>query len=113
MNYDRALTYVKKGNLLSYADTDKVRGENRNANENALIQYYGAEREIHLIARIRYERSNSCNGRKNKLLCSIKCPVNPIPVKGEFELPSENALHQFLKANGWELKNEVNSWILK
>ena len=105
MKYDRVLVYTKKGNLLDYLNTDKVRRSYPNMNENA-AQYYGQEREIRLIAQIRWEN----NGRNNdKCFCRIKCPVNPLPTKGEFELASLDALRMFLKANGWELKQDICS----
>jgi hypothetical protein len=101
MKYDRVLIFSKKGNLMQYLCTDKVSQMYRTTPSDSLKRYFGEEREIQLIARIRWE-SNRC-------LCSIKCPVNPLPVKGEFELPSLDAMRSFLKANGWTLKQDIRA----
>lgn len=37
----------------------------------------------------------------SKTYCRIKCPINPLPVKGWFETPSINVLKEFLSENGW------------
>ena len=105
MKYDRVLIFTKKGNLMQYLCTDKVSRTYSNANAEGLRQYYGQEREIQLIARIRWEATE--NRGKDKCFCSIKCPVNPLPVKGEFELPSLDSLRMFLNANGWALKQDM------
>lgn len=107
MQYDRVLVYTKKGNLLSYLRTDKVMRSCPKANVEGLERYYGEERNIQLVAKIRWE-SNGQYG-KEKCICKIQCPVNPLPVKGEFELPCLDSLRMFLKANGWELKQDMCS----
>ena len=105
MKYDRVLIFTKEGNLLQYLNSDRVSTMFRNANQESLKQYYGQEREIQLIARVRWE-TNGQRG-KDKCICHIKCPVNPLPVKGEFELPSLDVLRAFLKADGWTLKQDI------
>ena len=104
MKYDRVLIYTKKGNLLDYLQTDRVCRMFPNMSDRAK-QHYAQEREIQLIARIRWEVDERSG--KDRCYCSIKCPVNPMPVKGEFELPCLDALRAFLKANGWELKQDM------
>lgn len=113
MKYDRILIYTKKGNLLDYLRTDRVSRIYANANMDNIKKYYGEEREIQLIACVRWE-DFPVSTRKGivqmpKCFCKIKCPVNPLPVKGEFELPDLEALRHFLKANGWELKQSMDS----
>ena len=104
MKYQRVLIYTKKGNLLDYLHTYKVSERYCNASSSeTLHKYYGAEREIQLIACLRWE--------KNKVYCKIKCPLSPIPVKGEFELPSQGCLDAFLKANGWNFKQTIDGWM--
>ena len=110
--YDRVLIFTKKGNLLDYLETDKVRRSFPNMSDNAK-QHYAQEREIQLIARVRWEDYpvSTRNGivQTPKCFCSIKCPVSPLPVKGEFELPNIESLRRFLKANDWELKQDYGS----
>ena len=101
MKYDRVLIFAKKGNLMQYLCTERVAHIYHKSNPDSLKQYFGEEREIQLIARIRWE--------SNKCFCNIKCPINPLPIKGEFELPSLDVLRSFLKANGWALKQDIRS----
>lgn len=112
MQYDRVLIFAKKGNLLDYLQTDKVNRSYPNMSDRAK-QYYAQEREIQLVARVRWEDYpvSTRNGivQMPKCFCNIKCPVNPLPVKGEFELPTLESLRIFLKANGWELKQDYCS----
>lgn len=105
MQYDRVLIYTKKGNLLGYLHTDRVMRSFSKANAESLEKFYGEERNIQLVAKIRWETNGQRS--KEKCFCKIQCPVNPLPVKGEFELPSMDSLRMFLKANGWELKQDV------
>lgn len=113
MKYDRVLVYTKKGNLLDYLNTDKVSRENNGLCLENVQKYYAQEREIQLVVSARWE-DFPVSTRKGivqmaKCFCRIKCPVNPLPVKGEFEVPSLDSLRRFLKANGWELKQDMGS----
>lgn len=111
MQYDRVLIYTKKGNLLSYMHTDKVMRSCSNGNKERLEEYYGKERNIQLVAKLRWE-TNGQRG-KAKCICKILCPINPLPVEGEFTLPSLDALRMFLNADGWELKQDVCACLFK
>lgn len=107
MNYDRVFIFTKKGNLLDYLGTEKVRKANSGYASSSVKAYYEEEREIQLILSVRWD----CN--EPRCFCKIKCPVNPLPVKGEFEAPSFDSLRTFLKANGWTLKQTIASWMFK
>ena len=113
MKYDRVLIFTKKGNLMKYLCTDKVTRSFSNANAEGLRQYYGQDRDIQLIACLRWEDYpvSTRNGIMQipKCFCKIKCPINPLPVRGEFEVASLEALRSFLKADGWTLKQDVCS----
>ena len=114
MKYDRILFFTKQGNLHDYFHTDKVayRMYNGQASETTLAKFE-QERDIQLIAMIRSDEipvsTNRGMGKRVVYYCKIKCPVNPLPVKGEFELPSLDALYKFLKANGWVLEQNLCS----
>ena len=98
--YPMVYIYTKKGNLLSYM-TGKVMGEMHikdQATSDRIHEYYKREREIQLIAMFRWEGS--------KCFCKIKCPVNPLPVKGEFEIPSIGVVEGFLRKEGWAFKQK-------
>ena len=113
MKYDRVLVYTKQGNLLDYMRTDKVLHNVPNANVERIAEYYGKERKIQLVVSARWEDFpvSTRNGivQISKCFCRIKCPVNPLPVKGEFEVPTLSCLQEFLKANGWELKQGIGA----
>ena len=113
MKYDRVLIFTKKGDLMKYLCTDKVSMSFSNANADSIKQYYGQEREIQLIACLRWEDYpvSTRNGfaKRTKCFCKIRCPINPLPVRGEFEVASLEALRAFLKADGWTLKQDVHA----
>lgn len=99
--YSYVCIHTKKGTLLPYLTGKVLCEQNINTRERmeAAHKHYSREREIELVAMFRWE-----NG---KIFCKIKCPVNPLPVKGEFEVPSIGLLCNFLKENGWSFKQEV------
>lgn len=97
--YTTATMFTKRGNLLPWLNTQPYP-----VTESAQ-RMYAQEREIKLVLRTRYERV----GDKTKLMCHIKCPVNPLPVKGEFEAPSYRAICNFLRQNGWERKQSLGA----
>ena len=97
--YSCVYIFTKKGNLNDYLHTDKVGYLTYGFDIPERVKaYYAQEREIQLMLMFRYE-SNRC-------FCKIKCPVNPLPVRGEFEVPSVSVLVQFLKVNGWSYKQK-------
>lgn len=107
--YSLVCIYTKKGNLLPYfgaKETHFIQGRFYSSPQaklehiQRLHNHYAQEREIQLIAMFRLEGS--------KCFCKIKCPVNPLPVKGEFEVPCHGAIASFLKANGWTFKQKIH-----
>lgn len=95
--YNRVFVFTKKGNLLPW-----FHSKNLNMTQ-ASAEYYGKERDIELIAMFRYEITQL----GTKCFCKIKCPVKPLPVKGEFEAPSESSVINFLSKEGWHLKQKI------
>lgn len=103
--YSCITIFTKKGNLMPYIQL--ARDPMLDPSSDYAHNYYGKEREIQLVLATRYERTP--NG--NKLMCKISCPVNPIPVKGEFEAPSYAAICSFMKSQGWTKKETFsNHW---
>ncbi len=97
--YPVAVIFTKRDNLLDYLNTDKMSyGNTGNPPSDSMREYYAKERDIELILLCRYDN--------RKLMCRIKCPVNPIPVKGEFEAPNYGAICRFLTRNGWKFKEK-------
>lgn len=106
-NYQYAYIYSKKGNLEDYLKTDKTLARYNYAPSEPAQRYYTNPREIRLILLIRNDYAN------RKMYCRIKCPVNPLPVKGEFEVPSLASLRHFLEKDGWMQKEYIHAHLLR
>ena len=99
--YSIVFVFTKNANLLDYFSNVKVSMgcASKEAYEHMRKQY-AREREVQLLCMFRWE-----NG---KCFCKIKCPINPLPVKGEFETPGTTTpVVNFLNANGWMFKQKV------
>ena len=90
--YHKAFIFTKRDNLLKWFDVHKYKyawGSNMEA-------LYAKEREIQLILLVRYENE--------KCICRIKCPINPLPIKGEFQCVSTSEMSKLLISMGWTYK---------
>lgn len=96
--YTSVLIYTKKGNLMEYFEGKASNCPSKVHYERAR-EYYAREREIQLIALFRYEGT--------KCFCKIKCPINPLPTKGEFECVSIGVVDHWLKGDGWSFKQKI------
>jgi len=105
MKYGSAIIFTKNGNLLPwlYAKADK---RELTVTER-MKELYGKEKEIQLVLLIREEAEAALTNGKRRLICRIKCPINPLPIRGEFEVPSISAITSFLNANGWKKKETI------
>lgn len=100
MKYSRAFIFSKHTDLLPYFYAH-YNGCRINDEQYARIKAdYEGERNVQLILLVRYE----CN----KIICRIKCPINPMPVKGEFEAPSMQGIFDFMRKQGWIHKDTWN-----
>jgi hypothetical protein len=101
--YGNATIFTKTCDLLPYLK-GKMAAYSHRIDENQarnLREHYSREREIQLVLLTRYE--------KGKLMCRIKCPISPLPVKGEFEAPCYTAIYEFILNNGWKHERTVSS----
>ena len=94
MKYQEVIIFTKKGNLLPFVGSKHVKID------EYVMKIYGAERKISLMLLVRYDDGH--------IYCKIKCPVNPLPVKGEFETPALGAIYEFLYNNGWTKERVVH-----
>ena len=100
MQYSRAFVFSKHTDLLPYFFAH-YSGCKINDEQYARIQSnYKRERAVQLILLVRYV--------DNKIIARIKCPINPMPVKGEFEASSMESLFAFMRNNGWTHKETYN-----
>lgn len=88
--YHQAIIFTKRDNLVKYCW-----GKPALSNQ----EYYARERDVQLILLVRYE--------EGKCICRIKCPINPLPIKGEFEAPSIGAVSHTLQTMGWTYKEKL------
>ena len=110
--YSQAIIFTKRTNLLKffYASVDmfdsRFHGEMDNSVEyKRMEEYYAKERDVQLILLVRYDG--------NKTICRIKCPINPMPVKGEFEAAGISYVFSFLIEHGWSVKEKLSSRIFE
>lgn len=93
--YALAYIFTKETNLLQWLNSHYPKW--RDDKEAARIRAkYVTEREIQLILLVRFE-----NG---KCICRIKCPINPLPIKGEFQCVSTSEMSKLLTSMGWTYK---------
>lgn len=107
--YDVVYVLTKKGNLAQYLRTYKMFDVFHGNITDEVKAHYETEREISLIAKFRYEKEVVNGIRRTHCLCKIQCPVNPLPVKGEFEAPCAAAVLTFLTENGWTITQKAYS----
>lgn len=109
MNYHRAFIFTKRTNLLPWLDSNGHRfgfDVRRNSEQWAALRAeYAVEREVQLILLIRNEGDGIC--------ARIKCPVNPLPIKGEFQITSPGKMIQLLNSMGWELVSKQDLHLFK
>lgn len=98
LKYTKILVFTKKTSMIDYCTCKVTQRASTTEGFNRMCEYYAREREVQLIAMFRWE-----NG---KCFCKIKCPINPLPVKGEFETPSDSVVSRFLNENGWNFKQK-------
>ena len=97
--------YTKRSDLSDYLSARMVMEANSVEQAKRMREYYAQEREVQLIAMFRWEHA--------KCFCKIKCPINTLPVKGEFEVPSTGVLDRFLKKDGWTFKQKLYPCMFK
>lgn len=101
--YHKAFIFTKRDNLLKWFDVNGYKyaqGANMEYSDKyqRMAALYEKEREIQLILLVRYE-----NG---KCICRIKCPINPLPIKGEFQCVSMSEMTELLTSMGWTYKEK-------
>lgn len=111
-NYDVAMVFTKHTDMMSWfdgkfhntpSDCDKSVGFNQLKNS------YARPRDVQLILLVRYDYTSNVG----HIYCRIKCPINPLPIKGEFEVASLNALVHLIEREGWKMQNKLPISLLK
>ncbi len=103
MKYQHVITFVKRTNLTEF--TKPFTQHSTSTAREMLDKHYAKERDVTLHLYYRFEQDDKGHVHA---LCKIQCPINPMPVKGEFETPSIAALKRFFAAAGWTEHNYLN-----
>ena len=101
--YHTAIIYTKHTNLMPWLQSRYERFGTHGTTEQAqrIRAAYEKDREVQLILLVRHE--------DGKCICRIKCPINPLPIKGEFQCVSTGEMSKLLKSMGWTYKEKVHS----
>ena len=100
--YHTAIIYTKHTNLMPWLQSNYERFGTHGTTEQAqrIRAAYEKDREVQLILLVRHE--------DGKCICRIKCPINPLPIKGEFQCVSTGEMSKLLKSMGWTYKEKVH-----
>lgn len=101
--YHTAIIYTKHTNLMPWLQSNYTKFGTHGTTEQALRirEMYSKNRDVQLILLVRHE--------DGKCICRIKCPINPLPIKGEFQCVSTGEMSKLLKSMGWTYKEKVHS----
>ena len=111
-NYSRAFIFHKETDLMPYfnAKKDQLGYDPQFPSHQKMKARYEDKRDVQLIALLRWDEvpdnRTNCTTARQRCMCRIKCPINPIPVIGEFEIPSPYHICEFLRELGWTLERE-------
>lgn len=101
--YNDVYIFTKRTNLIPWAQSQS----DRKLTE-AGFEHYAKERDVQLILLVRYENEKIAGRTFTHCICKIKCPVNPLPIKGEFEAVSSGAMAYLLRTLGWNFKEKYS-----
>lgn len=104
LTYHTAIIYTKRDNLSKWLQRNHKIFSSCASVENVRA-LYAKEREIQLILLVRYE--------EGKCICRIKCPINPLPIKGEFQCVSTSEMTKLLTSMGWQYKEKIHSGMFR
>ena len=105
--YHTAYCFSKVTNLLKWLQSNYKMFGTHGTDEQAqrIRNEYAREREVQLILLVRHE--------EGKCICRIKCPVNPLPIKGEFVVTNAGDVSRVLIDLGWSFKDKLNLAMFK
>lgn len=105
--YHTAIIYTKHTNLMPWLQSNYTKFGTHGTTEQvqSVRAAYEKDRDVQLILLVRHE--------DDKCICRIKCPINPLPIKGEFQCVSTGEMSKLLKSMGWTYKEKVHSGMFK
>lgn len=109
INYTEVITFTKHTSLSAWFDAhyrDRLGMCATSVGFNQLRNKYAQPRDVQLILLVRYEPAKHP-------ICKIKCPISPLPIRGEFEVVSVGEMVDFLNREGWKVKQKMPVSLLK
>lgn len=107
-NYTCAIIFTKRSNLMPWFE-GKYPCASENYDKSIGFQQFKKDcarvRDVQLILLVRYEPGHT--------YCKIKCPINPLPFRGEFEAVSLRHITELLKREGWTEQQTLPISLLK
>ena len=112
-NYHSAIILTKCTNLLPWFESayrDRFDSCSTSVGFNQFKHRYAQDREVQLILLVRYD--NDPDGKMHTY-CKIRCPINPLPIRGEFEVVSLTRIIKHLEGDGWKYNQKLPISLLK
>lgn len=111
-NYTCAIIFTKRTDLMPWFES-KYPCASENYDKSVGFQQFKRSceklRDVQLILLVRYEYPMD----GTHIYCKIKCPVNPLPIKGEFEVASLKQFVKLLEREGWTEQQTLPISLLK
>lgn len=93
MNISKIMVFEKTANLMQYYRRMLDAGKISDMGDNP--PHYAKERKVTLVLALG-------TNKDGKNVAKIKCPINPFPVRGEFEFISVHDIVNSLDSMGWK-----------
>lgn len=113
-NYTGVIIFTKYTDLLPWFHAKYGCGPFGNMPAGKLLAqreaHFARDRQVQLMLLFRFERG--VDGTK-RTFCKIKCPINPLPIKGEFEVVSLAQITNLLYDFGWTVDKRIDTKLLE
>ena len=109
--YSEALFFHKTTDLLAWFDANyhtRLHLDRTTGNFDRIRASYAPVRNVQLILLVKYPATG-----RPRPICKIRCPINPLPIHGEFEVVSLSEICRLLTSFGWSLDRRVPMSLLK
>lgn len=107
-NYSSAIIFTKHTDLMPWFESKYPRMSDEYISSVGFNQFKrdcARIRDVQLILLVRYDGIHT--------YCKIKCPISPMPIRGEFEAATLMSVIKFLEMQGWTIKQKLPISLLK
>lgn len=99
MKVNKIMVFEKNANLLPYYQGMLAAGKIHNMGDAP--DHFTKERRVTLILAFGFDKGGNP-------VASIKCPINPLPTRGEFQYISKSAVINSLLSAGWKSVDNIH-----